>query len=69
MMMILVISRVAVMGMEPQGSDIAVRMTMDVQGRAPAKLDRHDEHEKDREQAMHDCHSTRLLLSAKCQVM
>ena len=67
MMMILLISRVAVMGMEPQGSDIAVRMPMNAQRGAPAKLDRHDEHEKDREQAMHGCDSTRLRISAKCK--
>lgn len=43
-MMVAVISSVAGVRMEPEGGNIAVRVTVNAQGRAPAELHRHDEH-------------------------
>jgi hypothetical protein len=69
MMVIAVTSKVAVVRMEPEDSNIAVQMAVNAQGRAPAKLHRHDEHQKDGEQATHGCDSTRLRMSAKRRTM
>ncbi|MGH8667007.1 MAG: transporter [Burkholderiales bacterium] len=65
MMMVAVTSRVAVVRMKPEDSNVAVRVAVNAQGHAPARLDRHDEHQKNREQATHGCDSTRLRLGAK----
>jgi hypothetical protein len=67
--MVAVTSRVAVVRMEPEGRNIVVRVAVNAQGRAPAKLDRHDKHQDDGEQAMHGCDSTRLRAGAKWWTM
>lgn len=58
MVMVAVITLMVVMRMEPE-NDVAVRVAVNVERCAPGELERHDEHQKDDQQAAHGYDCTR----------